>query len=125
MRVRRTATIIVVVAVLAAVFTSAALARDFQCKNRPCEGTQNGDVIIERNGDGRSDKIYGRAGNDTIRADIYTDDLDTLYGGRGNDTLYADDGDAADSVYGGRGTDTCYISTLSDLYGSCEVVYFR
>jgi hypothetical protein len=125
MRMYRTATVVALAAVLAAVFASAALARDFQCKDRPCEGTQNGDVIIERNGDGRGDKIYGRAGNDTIRADIYTDDLDTLVGGRGDDTLYADDGDPADSLYGGKGTDTCYTDTLSDLLASCEVIHSR
>ena len=87
-----------------ALFATAALAANFQCTDRPCEGTANDDVIYERGGEGVGDTIYGRRGNDRIFADIFTNDQDILIGGPGNDRLHAEDGDGLDEVRGGTAT---------------------
>jgi Ca2+-binding RTX toxin-like protein len=69
-----------------------------------------------------ADTIYGRGGNDTLRADRFTRDNDRLYGNRGRDTLDTEDGDARDLAAGGRGNDTCYVDD-GDRYRSCETLY--
>jgi Ca2+-binding RTX toxin-like protein len=119
---RRIVMIGALVMVLVALFASAALARNFQCTTRPCEGTDNPDTIIERGGDGVGDLIYGKGGGDLIRAEVFGDDRDLLYGGPGPDELNADDGDPFDELHGGRGNDVCRGDAGDEFFG-CEVRY--
>ena len=70
---RRIVMVMALVALLVAVFASAALARNFQCSERPCFGTNRDDVILERGGEGVADTIYGRAGRDVIKAQHFGD----------------------------------------------------
>jgi hypothetical protein len=110
-----------VVALLVALFATAALAANFQCTNRDCFGTPNNDRIVERGGNNVNDNIFGRAGNDTLRAEPFEDDRDVLRGGRGRDTLNAADGDDEDVLRGGRGFDTCF-GDIADTFVNCQVV---
>jgi RTX calcium-binding nonapeptide repeat (4 copies) len=116
---RRIVMVMALVALLVAVFASAALARNFQCSERPCFGTAGDDVILERGGEGVADTIYGRAGRDVIKAQHFSDDFDKLLGGRGGDRLNSNDGDSRDVVRGGPGVDTCRIDR-NDATFSCE-----
>ena len=90
----------------------AALAIDKQCTLNPCYGTNGRDILYERSGNGAADTIYGKAGNDLIRAETFAGsnrpDRDRLYGQEGNDRLNAGrGGDGADLLVGGRGFDEC------------------
>ncbi|MDP8952851.1 MAG: hypothetical protein M3N18_11570 [Actinomycetota bacterium] len=109
------------VAMVAMVLATAApaFAVNKQCGSRPCEGTNNPDVLFERGGDGINDVIYGLRGGDRINADRFRDDIDKLFGGRGGDTLNADDGDTLD---GGAGTDVCS-GDAGDTFVDCETVF--
>jgi hemolysin type calcium-binding protein len=105
----------------ASMMAPAALAVDKQCTLRPCEGTNNRDILYERSGRGVPDIIYGKRGGDRIRADLFGADRDVLYGGRGDDILRAQDRDGRDVLYGGRGDDVCYVDE-GDSYVGCEEV---
>jgi Ca2+-binding RTX toxin-like protein len=118
---RRLVMISVLVALLVALFATAALARNFQCTDRPCEGGPQDDVIFERGGDGVGDTIFGRRGNDRIFADRFGDDQDILIGGPGNDRLHADDNDGQDELRGGTGYDRCF-GDMGDVFISCEEI---
>jgi hypothetical protein len=118
---RRIVMIGALVTVLVALFASAALARNFQCTDRPCEGTSNQDTIYERGGS-IGDTIFGRGGPDTIRANLFGDDRDLLYGNRGDDRLNADDGDPNDELHGGPGDDVCR-GDAGDEFFSCETIF--
>jgi hypothetical protein len=119
--VRRIVLMVTVAAMMALMMAPAALAVDMQCTFRPCEGTGDRDTLYERGGRGVPDIIYGRDGNDRIRADIFGADRDVLYGGRGDDRLNAQDGDGRDVLYGGRGFDICSVDE-NDSYRGCEEV---
>ncbi|BAZ12574.1 hypothetical protein NIES4071_44050 [Calothrix sp. NIES-4071] len=82
-------------------------------------GGSNNDII---RGGADGDYLYGRSGNDTLYGDEGHDYLvggigdDLLYGGIGNDQLYGDNGD--DALYGGEGMDNLYGGAGNDkLYG--------
>lgn len=119
---RKIAILVGAVALLTMLFAGAALARNFQCADRPCYGTTEADTIFERGGNTVGDTIYARPGPDTVRADPFTDDNDFLFGQRGLDTLNADDGDDNDILDGGRGFDVCR-GDLGDEFRDCEEVY--
>jgi hypothetical protein len=116
---RRIAMLVGAVALLTMLFAGVAMARNFQCSDRPCEGTPEADTIFERGGNTVGDTIYGRPGPDTIRADTFTNDNDFLFGQRGHDTLNAQDGDPNDILDGGRGFDVC-IGDVGDTFRDCE-----
>jgi Ca2+-binding RTX toxin-like protein len=118
---RKVTMMVALVALMVALFATAAYAVNKQCTNLRCEGTDNRDTLIERGGDGVSDNIYGLQRNDRLDATRFTDDADNLYGNTGNDTLDATDGDGLDTLNGGKGTDTCYGDT-GDEFVSCEVI---
>jgi hypothetical protein len=86
-----------------------ALAVTKTCKNVPCRGTDNDDVLYERIGNGDRDRIFGLRGNDDMSAALYTRDRDRLFGGPHGDRIVVNDGDRRDLAAGGRGSDTCYI----------------
>jgi hypothetical protein len=89
------------------------------CKNVPCNGTKNDDVLYERIGIGDRDRIYGLRGNDDMSAALYTRDKDRLFGGPHGDRIVVNDNDSRDLAAGGRGRDTCYIDP-GDQTRSCE-----
>ena len=118
---RRIAMLVGVMALMVVMFAPIALAVDKQCTTRPCEGTNERDTLYERGGREVPDIIYGKRGNDRIRADIFGADRDVLYGNRGNDVLNAQDGDGRDVLYGGPGYDRCLVDE-GDSYVGCEEV---
>ena len=117
---RKIAILVGVVALLTALFATAAWAANFQCTSKPCYGTNQGDVISERGGS-LNDEIYGRRGADRINAAEFGGDADILYGGRGDDRLDARDGDGRDELWAGPGFDRCFGDT-GDVYRGCEII---
>jgi hypothetical protein len=90
----------------------------------PCRGTDNNDVLHERdgkrgNGNGLRDRILALDGKDDVEAATFTNDRDRLDGGRQADRVLTNDGDTRDSARGGRGRDTCFIDR-GDATRSCE-----
>ena len=89
------------------------------CKNVPCRGTDNDDVLYERIGNHDRDRIFALKGNDDMSAALYTRDKDRLFGGNHGDRIVVNDGDRRDLAAGGRGRDICYIGR-GDNRRSCE-----
>ncbi len=56
---RRTMMVAGLVALLVLTVSGVAFARNFQCTQGNCEGTDRQDTIFERGGDGVSDNIFG------------------------------------------------------------------
>src|SRR5215210_1085816 len=97
------------VALLVALFAVPALARNFQCTQYRCTGTNQSDNILERAGNNVADHIEGLRRADTIKANLFGSDVDRVFGNRGPDTLYTNDGDSLDEAWGGPGFDRCYV----------------
>jgi hypothetical protein len=89
--------------------------------NLPCRGTDNDDVLYEREGNREKDRILGLDRNDDMDAALFTRDKDRLDGGRGRDRILVNDGDGRDSARGGRGRDVCFVDR-GDGRRSCERV---
>jgi hypothetical protein len=121
--------VLALVVVMVPLLGAVAFAADqlIQCKSIPCYGTGNDDLILERIGNGKSDKIIPRGGHDLVRASKYTNDIDVLKGsGGGYDKLRVDDGDTNDTAGGGRGGhDWCIVDSRSELGKGCEKVTVR
>ncbi len=118
---RKVTMMVALVALMVALFATAALAVNKQCTNLRCEGTNNRDTLYERGGNGTPDNIFGLRGPDRLVATAFTNDEDNLYGNTGDDRLLADDGDALDTLDGGRGNDYCS-GDAGDTFVSCETV---
>ena len=102
---------------------AAALAADqiIQCRSIPCYGSSNDDKILERIGNGKSDKIIVRGSHDVILANKYGNDTDVVKGGKGWDKINVRDGDPNDTAGGGKGGhDWCITDANSELTGGCE-----
>jgi hypothetical protein len=110
-KMRKTGMMVAMVALLVAMFATAAYAATIEGNNRD-------NTLFETP---QNDRIYGNAGNDELNAWEYSGDTDRLYGGRGRDVLYADDGDGQDLLDGGRGYDECY-GDVGDTFVRCEVI---
>jgi hypothetical protein len=95
-----------------------AVAVNKTCKDIPCRGTDNDDILHERKGSVK-DRILGLDGRDRIEAVTFNADRDVLKGGRKGDRLVTSDGDRRDSARGGAGRDTCIINQ-GDARSSCE-----
>ena len=130
----------VVVALLVAVFATAAYAKVITGTNDGrdiLEGTPRADLI---NGMGGTDELYGKAADDdlfggrsidSVFGNHGDDDLtggrgnDVLVGSWGNDTFYAHDG-YEDDLYCGPGVDRAYADDTEEVAdnvaGSCEFV---
>jgi hypothetical protein len=126
---RKLTLVVALVVVMVPLVGAAALAADqiIQCKSIPCYGTGNDDLILERIGNGKADKIIPRGGHDLIRASKYNQDIDVLKGsGGGFDKLRVDDGDTNDTAGGGAGGhDWCLVDARSELGSGCEKVTVR
>ena len=124
---RRVAMLLGLLVVLVMVAAGVAVAVSKTCgENLPCRGTNDNDVISERdgkkpnfNGDQLRDRILALDGNDDVQAATFDRDRDSLDGGRGRDHLFTNDGDSRDTSRGGRGRDTCVRDT-GDGARSCE-----
>jgi hypothetical protein len=89
------------------------------CKGIPCNGTDNRDILHERNGR-LKDAIFGYRGRDLLDANNFFRERDRLYGGAQGDKLLANDHDSRDVLSGGRGRDRCY-GDKGDRFLSCNV----
>jgi hypothetical protein len=106
---------------LAAAVAGTAAAETRTCNSVPCNGTDNNDVLYERLGNEKADKIYGLEGDDVIDANTFAYDRDQLFGRSGDDRLLTNDGDTKDVIKGGPGHDVCY-ADRGDTTRSCEVL---
>ena len=107
------------VTVLALMASGVALAVNKTCNDIPCNGTDNEDVLHEREGTVK-DAIYGFKAHDVIDANNYFHDHDRLFGGDNGDKLLANDNDGRDVLRGGRGRDRCF-GDPGDRFVNCEV----
>jgi Ca2+-binding RTX toxin-like protein len=112
---RKTGLMVALVAVMAALFATAAYAATI-------EGNNNNNVLHETAG---SDILRGFGGNDTLDANNFGGDEDILRGGSGNDVLLANDGDSMDLLFGGPGFDICVVDDRSEIGGGCEKIRVR
>jgi hemolysin type calcium-binding protein len=144
---RRTAMVLIVVALMVALCASVAVAASFDGTDRRdvISGRGEDDVISGLGGDDTlngfggedtvkggeggdevsggsgADKAYGNAGDDYL-IDAPDEDRDILYGGPGRDNVQVRDFPAVkDEVYCGSGRDTAYVDRL-DVVHDCEIV---
>ncbi len=96
-----------------------------QCLGVPCIATGNDDLVFERMGNGKKDRILLKGGDDQVRANTYGNDKDVIKGSSGFDLIYVDDGDTNDRIRGGRGNDKCYVDARVEIVGGCSVVIVR
>lgn len=104
-----------------AVFTGSSN-QTIQCTGVPCVATGNSDLVFERIGNRKKDRILLRGGDDQIRANTYHRDKDVIKGSAGFDLIYVDDGDTKDRIFGGRGNDKCYVDARSEVVSGCSVI---
>jgi len=133
---RKTILVLVAAAALLVVGAAAALAQEaagsgglqgaflrsnqqIQCTGIPCVGTGRSDLIFERIGNGKRDRILLKGGNDQVKANTYRRDKDVIKGHSGSDLIYVDDGDTRDRIFGGRGGDKCYVDARSEAISGC------
>jgi len=120
---RRIFLVAVAGALLLALSAGTALAINIiQCKNVPCNGTNNADRIFERIGNHKEDRIYARDGNDVVDASKYNRDSDKVRGDGGNDRIRTDDGDGRDTVNCGSGRDIAVIDPGDRAATNCQDV---
>ena len=120
---RKLMIVVALVAVMVPPGAVAAFAHDqlIQCRAIPCYGSGNDDKILERIGNGKSDKIIARGGHDAILANKYGNDIDIVRSGRGMDKINVRDGDPKDRIRAGKGAhDWCIVDANSELAGGCE-----
>ena len=120
-KMRKVMMMVALVALLVALFATAAFAKTFQCTSLNCDGTRNPDTISERVGNVNPDNIFGGLGGDVIDARDFFRDEDKLYGNKGSDRLDARDADNLDTVNGGQGVDECF-GDADDLFIKCEYI---
>ena len=91
-----------------------------QCTGVPCTASGNSDLVFERRGNGKRDRIFLKGGSDQVRANTYGRDKDVIKGSAGFDLIYVDDGDTRDRIFGGRGNDKCYVDARSEVVSGCS-----
>lgn len=117
---RRLLMMLGMVMLIAVMATGVAMAVTKTCgDNLPCEGTNNEDVLHERNGTVK-DAIYGFKAHDVLDANNFFSDRDRLFGGDQGDKLLANDRDGRDVLRGGKGRDRCF-GDQGDRFVNCEV----
>ena len=122
---RRIAVGLATVMVLSVLVAGVALAADqiIQCRNTPCYGSGNYDLVYERVGNGRNDEIISKGGNDKVLASAYTNDVDVVKGGSGFNKINVADGDTRDTAGAGDGgRDWCIVDSKAELGSGCERV---
>jgi hypothetical protein len=116
---RRMVMMLGVAMLLAVVTAGAALAVTKTCSSVPCVGTNNEDVLHERQGSVK-DRIVALKDSDLLDANNYSNDRDRLEGNKGRDRLLTNDLDSRDSLRGGDGRDFCHGDPGDEFFG-CEV----
>ena len=104
----------------AKVLTDKAGNQTIQCTGVPCIATGRSDLVFERIGNGKKDRILLRGGDDQVRANTYGNDKDVIKGRDGFDLIYVDDGDTRDRIFGGKGNDKCYVDSRSEVVSGCS-----
>jgi hypothetical protein len=117
--VRKMAMLLGLTMVLLIVAAGVAVAASRVCDDIPCRGSENSDVLYEREGNHDRDRILGLDGEDVIQAATFRNDRDVVEGGRKDDRLLTNDGDGRDTARGDRGRDVCYVDP-GDASSSCE-----
>jgi hypothetical protein len=113
------ALVVMAVPVLAGV--SFAADQIIQCRTVPCFGTGNNDLVYERVGVHKKDRIILRGGSDRVLANAYGKDRDVIKSGKGADRINVADRDTRDFAGAGRGThDFCIVDSLAELGPGCE-----
>jgi hypothetical protein len=94
-----------------------------QCRHTPCYGSGNDDLVYERVGNSKNDRIILKGGRDRVLANAYTNDADVIRGGSGFDRINVADGDRRDSAGGGDGgRDYCIVDVRIEAGPGCERV---
>ena len=96
-----------------------------QCTGVPCVASGNDDLVFERIGNGKKDRILLKGGDDQVRANTYGRDKDVIKGTSGSDLIYANDGDTRDRIFGGKGGDRCFVDAPSEAVAGCGTVVVR
>jgi hypothetical protein len=120
--------VLALVAVMVPLLGAAALAHDqlIQCRAIPCYGTGNDDKILERIGNGKSDKIIPGGGYDLILANKYGRDIDVVKSSKGWDKIKVNDNDLNDTANAGKGRhDWCIVDARSEVGRGCNKVTVR
>jgi Ca2+-binding RTX toxin-like protein len=92
------------------------------CHGIPCTASGNDDLVYERVGNRKKDRILLRGGDDQVRADTFKRDKDIIKGSSGFDLIYVNDGDTKDRIFGGKGRDKCYVDAASEVVSGCSQI---
>ena len=106
----------------AKVTTDKAGKQRIQCTGVPCIATGRSDLVFERIGNGKKDRILLKGGRDQVRANTYGNDKDVIKGHDGFDLIYVDDGDRRDRIFGGKGNDKCFVDSRSEVVSGCSKI---
>lgn len=109
----------------AVVFTESQNNQVIQCVGVPCVASGSSDLVHERVGNRKRDRILLRGGDDQVRADTFRRDRDVIKGSAGFDLIYVNDGDTRDSIFGGRGNDRCIVDARREAVAGCSVIQVR
>lgn len=90
------------------------------CTGVPCTASGNDDLVFERRGVGKNDRILLRGGDDQVRANTFGADRDVIRGSSGFDLIYVNDEDTLDRIYGGKGRDKCIVDARSEVVSGCS-----
>ena len=92
-----------------------------QCRTVPCYGTGNNDLVYERVGNHKRDRIILKGGHDKVLASAYGKDRDVIKSGKGRDRINVADRDTRDLAAAGRGTrDFCVVDSVAELGPGCD-----
>lgn len=109
----------------ATVITDRAGNQTIQCTGVPCTASGRSDLVLERKGNGKKDRILLKGGDDQVRANTYGRDKDVIKGSDGFDLIRVNDGDTRDRIFGGKGNDRCIVDARSEVVSGCSVVTVR
>ena len=104
----------------AKVLTDRAGNQTIQCTGVPCTASGRSDLVFERIGNGKKDRILLKGGDDQVRANTYGADRDVIKGHDGFDLIYVNDEDTLDRIYGGKGNDKCYVDARKEAVSGCS-----
>jgi hypothetical protein len=96
-----------------------------QCTGVPCTASGRSDLVLERRGNGKKDRILLNGGDDQVRANAYGRDKDVIKGSDGFDLIRVNDGDTRDRIFGGKGNDRCIVDARSEVVSGCSVITVR
>ncbi len=109
----------------AKILTDRAGNQTIQCTGVPCTASGRSDLVFERQGVGKKDRILLKGGDDQVRANTYGADRDVIKGGDGFDLIYVNDEDTLDRIYGGKGRDKCYVNARKEVVSGCSRIIVR